>query len=269
MEVYGFIYKITNKENGKIYIGKTTLTVVERFKGHLKSSSRCLYLRAALLKYGNENFSIETIDTASNKSELSIKEIMYIEKYNSLVPNGYNILKGNSFTKNSEQRKKLDSGAKQNLGWARTRPIIAFDIKTGKSYFFPRIVDAIKRTGLTKSIIEKNISFNRISNGYIFSYANQSGSSISKVFEHAQRLGLETGKTEQNSPTSVRIPRLYVFSTQEKDYICKLYQTKSAQEVADIVGLEKSRCLALLRKWGVVRTREDGYKFRESRRNIR
>ena len=33
---YGSIYKITNTITGKIYIGKTTDSVEERFKGHTK-----------------------------------------------------------------------------------------------------------------------------------------------------------------------------------------------------------------------------------------
>ena len=34
----GFIYKITNKLNGKIYIGKTLSTIEDRWKEHLKES---------------------------------------------------------------------------------------------------------------------------------------------------------------------------------------------------------------------------------------
>ena len=34
----GYIYKITNNINGKVYIGKTTKTVEERWKGHLKKN---------------------------------------------------------------------------------------------------------------------------------------------------------------------------------------------------------------------------------------
>ena len=52
----GFIYKITNTINNKIYIGKTTRTVEKRYKDHLYSSkkSNC-YLHIAMRKYGVEN----------------------------------------------------------------------------------------------------------------------------------------------------------------------------------------------------------------------
>lgn len=52
----GYIYKITNKINGKVYIGKTTKTVQERWKEHLRESrterseNRPLY--RAIRKYG-------------------------------------------------------------------------------------------------------------------------------------------------------------------------------------------------------------------------
>ena len=36
----GFIYKITNDINDKVYIGQTTQTVEDRFKQHLKEHRR-------------------------------------------------------------------------------------------------------------------------------------------------------------------------------------------------------------------------------------
>lgn len=269
MIIYGIIYKITNKINGKIYIGKTTQSLSSRLKGHLNFRSNCFYIGATLKKYGIDNFLIEEIYNSFTKNDLSEKEEYFINYFNSLTPNGYNLILGNKVLKNSEAHKKLIQSAKKIEGWARTSPVIAYNIYTHKSMYFPRIVDAIKKTGLTKSIIEKNISFNRISNGYIFSHANQSGSGLINIQSHAQRLGDETNKMEYNSPTSVRIPRLYEFSKFEIEYICELYKNKSYREVAKIVGLEPSRCNRLLRKWGVIRNQEQGTKFRDSRRNMR
>ena len=36
----GYIYKITNNINNKIYIGKTTYSIEKRFKEHLNDSAR-------------------------------------------------------------------------------------------------------------------------------------------------------------------------------------------------------------------------------------
>ena len=62
-----YIYKITNKINKKIYIGQTTRSIEERWKGHCKPSmtARSLISRA-IQKYGKENFIIEHVVTCSD-----------------------------------------------------------------------------------------------------------------------------------------------------------------------------------------------------------
>jgi len=56
----GYVYLIENKINGKKYVGKTYRTIESRWKEHLKVAhqypERPLY--RALLKYGEENFTI-------------------------------------------------------------------------------------------------------------------------------------------------------------------------------------------------------------------
>ena len=88
------IYKITNKINGKVYIGQTTKTLEWRWKHHCNVKSCCTYLRKALDKYGVENFTIEQIDSAVTQDELNEKERYWIKHYNSLAPNGYNLTSG-------------------------------------------------------------------------------------------------------------------------------------------------------------------------------
>lgn len=90
------IYKITNLINGKIYIGQTVRKLSTRISNH-KCYNGSL-ISNAFKKYGDENFSIEIIDRASSKNELDTKEIYWIERYNSIAPNGYNITKGGGGT---------------------------------------------------------------------------------------------------------------------------------------------------------------------------
>ena len=45
----------------------------------------------------NLNFTIEEIEQCSSQSELSNREIYWIDKFGSLCPNGYNITKGGEF----------------------------------------------------------------------------------------------------------------------------------------------------------------------------
>ena len=87
------IYKVTNKLNGKIYIGQTSRTLNIRMAEHL-ANKRTSYFDRALQKYGIENFNVEIIDEVDTKKELDQLEQYYIQFFNSKVPNGYNMTDG-------------------------------------------------------------------------------------------------------------------------------------------------------------------------------
>ena len=88
--MYGYIYKTTNLVNGKIYIGKrVSSTIVKRYKGSGK------LIKAAMLKYGEQNFVCELLEWCSTNEELNNREKYYIKFYNSTdLTIGYNISKG-------------------------------------------------------------------------------------------------------------------------------------------------------------------------------
>ena len=92
------IYKITNKINGKIYVGQS-VNIAERWKQHeykAFNSKELAYnsaIHQAYRKYGIENFVCEVIEQC-RPEELDEREIYWIQELNSLVPNGYNILSG-------------------------------------------------------------------------------------------------------------------------------------------------------------------------------
>ncbi len=91
-----YIYKITNLINQKIYIGKTTTTIEDRWKSHWKDSTRINIsnrpLYKAFNKYGKDNFKIEQLEECSI-DELNDKEIYWIEKLGSFKY-GYNATQG-------------------------------------------------------------------------------------------------------------------------------------------------------------------------------
>lgn len=95
MEKYGYIYKITNKINKKIYIGQTQQTIEMRWSQHkshaIKGNSQNK-LGRAIRKYGVENFFIEKIEKCT-LDKLDEREIYWIRFYDS-VNSGYNILLG-------------------------------------------------------------------------------------------------------------------------------------------------------------------------------
>ena len=89
-----YIYKITNKINQKLYIGKTEFSIEKRFKEHCsdafreRNEKRPLY--AAMRKYGIENFEISLVEETDNPEEREIYWINYYDTYS----NGYNATKG-------------------------------------------------------------------------------------------------------------------------------------------------------------------------------
>ena len=100
----GFIYKIINDVNDKVYIGQTITTIKERWWQHkysVKKHSPNDFLHNAMEKYGFEKFNIEIIENVykNTKKDLKIildeKEKFYINKFNSNDRNfGYNITPG-------------------------------------------------------------------------------------------------------------------------------------------------------------------------------
>lgn len=83
------IYKITNLKNGKSYIGQS-VHIERRWSEHCIPSSKSL-IGKAIQKYGKENFNFQVLEECSVEL-LNEKEEFYIKKYNSVVPEGYNIM---------------------------------------------------------------------------------------------------------------------------------------------------------------------------------
>ena len=86
--MYGVIYKITNKINGKLYIGQTTRTPEERFIEHKYCQTS--NIGRAIRKYGAENFTIEVLEECETAEQLNEREIFWIAELGCMYPNGYN-----------------------------------------------------------------------------------------------------------------------------------------------------------------------------------
>lgn len=94
MENIGYIYKITNKVNGKVYIGQTIDSIESRFREHIYDSNRknknCYEypLYRAFRKYGIDKFFIEEVEKC-DILKLDDREIYWIKYFNSKYK-GYN-----------------------------------------------------------------------------------------------------------------------------------------------------------------------------------
>lgn len=91
----GIIYLITNRINGKMYVGQTTTPLSYRFTNHKSDArnNRGYYLASAIRRYGEENFTISVI-LECNECDLNINEIEQIKLLNTKAPNGYNLTDG-------------------------------------------------------------------------------------------------------------------------------------------------------------------------------
>ena len=100
----GCIYMFTNKINGKAYIGYTKRDLEEREKEHLSGDGNSL-LKYAFDKYGEYSFSFDTLEDGIIPEFLPEREKYWIDKFDTVVPNGYN----------------LNCGGKGNLGFKHSK----------------------------------------------------------------------------------------------------------------------------------------------------
>lgn len=110
------VYKVTNKINGKIYIGQTIKPLNYRWSQHCSCTSNCVALNRAIAKYGKENFMVEQIDVANSQNELDEKERYWIKFYQSFGEKGYNLTNGGEINKlvSDETKLKISKANKGN-----------------------------------------------------------------------------------------------------------------------------------------------------------
>jgi len=112
----GEIYCLTSP-SGKKYIGQCVKELISgkkwgyinRWKEHIRDSKTrnyCRVLNNAINKYNPENFTVELILECSIE-KLDEFEKYYINFYNTLSPNGYNLTNGGSVCRQSEETKQL------------------------------------------------------------------------------------------------------------------------------------------------------------------
>jgi group I intron endonuclease len=118
------IYKATNVSNGKVYIGKTTLSLNVRKARHYASAKRGseTNFHRALRIHSNECFKWEILSKAIDETELNEFEVKYIKEYNS-YKKGYNMTEGGdggfTYKKGTEMYERI----KHKLGkWKNGNP---------------------------------------------------------------------------------------------------------------------------------------------------
>jgi len=131
------VYKITNKINGKVYIGQTIKTLTFRWNCHKKAGSGCRHIKRAIDKYGENNFEVTVLVRASSREELDSREKFCIRIFNTMAPNGYNLTAGgNSAKLTAETRALIGLAHKGKVDSEETRKKKSVSHLKSKNHFW-------------------------------------------------------------------------------------------------------------------------------------
>ena len=135
------IYKYENLITHQVYIGQA-IDLCERYKKHqwnIVDPNHTEDFYVGLREYGLENFSYEILEEFEKFDQdlLNELECYYIEKYNSMKPNGYNMVPGGS------------NGA----GLAKSKAVYQFDLFGNFIQEFYSAHEASRQTGIDYSSI--------------------------------------------------------------------------------------------------------------------
>jgi group I intron endonuclease len=111
---YGVIYKITNTLNNKSYIGQTiNKDPTIRYRAHfVKNRAVDLIYKSYIKNNKNRNiYQFEILYSSFDIEDLNQKEIYFINQFNTLVPNGYNIKSGGAAGGKCAEETKIKIGA--------------------------------------------------------------------------------------------------------------------------------------------------------------
>ena len=93
-----FVYRVTNVITGKQYVGICTCKVRRRWRRHVNVAQSGRHgspaLHAAIRKYGEEAFQVETLYEGVSWREIQAVERGLIAAYGTMAPNGYNLTCG-------------------------------------------------------------------------------------------------------------------------------------------------------------------------------
>lgn len=266
------IYKITNKINGKMYIGLTTQDLEMRMKGHrteAKLKPNIKFYRA-INKYGFENFECEIVDdTAHDLEELAELEIKYIKKYDT-YNNGYNSTHGGEISpmcypevrkKSSKSLtgRKFSKEHKQNLS-------LAFQGRKGNPHtkehkeYMSKIMKGREVSDKTKEKL-RQINLGKTQSKETIEKRMKHIRGIPKSKEHAAKLGEILRNAKRNTGLKHFKSKAVCQLNKDTNEVLRVFETVSGADEY-VSGTRQngsvSRCISGKRKTAY------GYKWREA-----
>lgn len=138
------IYKATNMDNGKSYIGITSKSLLARIEGHKSNAAKgASPFSKAIRKYGIDGFRWDVIRVCLDVEEMKRLERFYISEYgtHSSLGNGYNATLGgdgiSGYVFTEEAKKKISKASLGRIKSEETRKKLSAANK-GKPYKGPR-----------------------------------------------------------------------------------------------------------------------------------
>ncbi len=130
------IYKIENVKNHKVYIGQS-IYIEKRWKDHLHATDD-FAIHKAMEVYGIENFSFQILELCDIE-DLDEKECYWINQYQSLIPNGYNMV----------------AGGTNGTGLSKGKKVLQYDLMGNFIAEYPSALQASQVTNISHTQICK------------------------------------------------------------------------------------------------------------------
>ena len=135
------VYLITNRINGKRYVGITCRGYQERFKEHIHEAinGSTTILHNAIRKYGIDNFDLMLLENNIPDEDIGYKEQDYIQLYNTFYSSGigYNMTEGGggmSGYRHTEASKHQIGNSLKGHKFPESRNVKIQQAMTGREY---------------------------------------------------------------------------------------------------------------------------------------
>jgi group I intron endonuclease len=116
------VYCITNRVNGKRYIGQTVASLQQRWRQHVCLKSGCTALKRAIKKYGKNNFEKSVLEKCENQKALDFLEQYWINIFQTFGVGGYNLTSGGDHPVISEEisrKRNFSLSGERHYNWGK------------------------------------------------------------------------------------------------------------------------------------------------------
>lgn len=160
------IYKITNKINGKVYIGRTNRSFEIRWAEHIKQLNNNNHVNTGLQKDWNthkvDNFEFSVLENVAHLNETPLKEYLHISKcskdncYNKIYRKAHNNLKAIDLLLKDDTLKVYLECIVEGINWS----MVVKDLKHNKVHYF--VQNLTNKKNIRQRVDFINNSINRV-----------------------------------------------------------------------------------------------------------